>query len=59
MKKSMPEMGEGRRIDILNAYIDEKLITLKTTIDSMPKEVNSGWNRLNELFLLALDAKET
>jgi len=50
-KMTTSEMGEGRRIDLLNAYIDENLILLKATIDALPKEHKSDWNKLNALFL--------
>jgi len=50
-KMITPEIGEGKRIDKLNEYIDENLISLKETIDSMPMEHIADWGRLNELFL--------
>lgn len=50
-KANMPEMGEDKRIDKLNDYIDANLISLKTAIDDLPKEHKEDWNRLNELFL--------
>ena len=54
MKMNMPEMGEGKRIDKLNNYIDENLVTLKSAIDEMPKKHKASWDKLNELFLSAL-----
>jgi predicted nucleotidyltransferase len=51
-KKSVtPEMGEGKRIDELNAYIDETLERLKAEIDLLPAENKTDWGRLNELFV--------
>lgn len=50
-KMSMPEMGEGKRIDELNEYIDANLVQLKTTIDALPKERKADWDKLNDLFL--------
>ena len=49
-KMQTPEMGEGKRIDRLNKYIDENLIILKEIIDAMPQEHKADWGKLNELF---------
>jgi len=55
-KKSVtPEMGEGKRIDELNAYIDETLVKLKSEIDALPQERKTGWERLNELFISIIE----
>ena len=51
VKMKTPEVGEGKRNDRLNEYIDENLVSLKTMIDAMPREHKADWNRLNELFL--------
>ena len=51
LKMNMPEMGEGKRIEKLNEYIDENLFSLKAIIDALPKEHKADWDRLNELFL--------
>lgn len=53
-KASTPEMGEGKRIDALNVYIDSTLLQLKPTIDALPKEHVADWNKLNNLFLSVL-----
>jgi len=51
VKMITSEVGEGKRIDRLNEYIDENLISLKETIDAMPREHKSDWSKLNALFL--------
>jgi len=51
VKMNTPEVGEGKRIDRLNEYIEENMISLKTAIDAMPREDRRDWDRLNELFL--------
>ena len=53
-KTTSPEMGEGRRIDALNAYIDDMLVQLKETIDALPPDKKSDWTRLNQLFIGAI-----
>ncbi|MCL2884952.1 MAG: nucleotidyltransferase domain-containing protein [Oscillospiraceae bacterium] len=51
LKRNSPEMGEGRRINKLNAYIDENLLSLRAAINAMPREQSADWGKLNELFL--------
>lgn len=51
MKKNTPEMGEGKRIDRLNDYIEKNLTALKTTVEALPAEKKVDWGRLNALFL--------
>ena len=57
LKTNTSEIGEGKRIDILNAYINETIERLKETIDALPSDKKSDWNRLNALFLGALHLK--
>lgn len=51
LKLSTREIGEGRRIDGLNAYIEEMLVRLKAEIDALPREQEQSWTPLNELFI--------
>ena len=51
LKMNTPEMGESRRIDLLNEYIEDNLASLKELIDGMPGERRPDWNGLNELFI--------
>jgi len=51
LKMNTPEVGEGKRIDRLNEYIEENLISIKEMTDMMPREYNPDWSKLNELFL--------
>ena len=55
IKMNTPEVGEGKRIDKLNEYIDENLISLKAMIDALPEEHKTDWHRLNELFLSVVE----
>ena len=54
LKKNTPEVEEGKRIDILNEYIDENLISLKAEIDALPNTHRADLGKLNELFLSSL-----
>ena len=53
-KSNTPEIGESKRIDGLNQYIEAKLVSLKTQIDALPREHKADWGKLNELFLSVL-----
>ena len=54
-KMTTPEMGEGKRVDALNMYIDETLSQLKIEIDALPQDHKAGWEPLNTLFLSIVD----
>jgi len=54
LKMNTPEIGEGKRIDRLNEYIDKNLILLKDMLDFFPTEYNTGWEKLNKLFVSAV-----
>jgi len=50
LKMKTPELGEGKRIDKLNEYIETNFISLKDAIEALPEERKADWGRLNELF---------
>ena len=54
LKMNTPEMGEGKRIDKLNEYIDTNLVSLKAAINALPQEHKADWGRLDELFLMII-----
>jgi hypothetical protein len=51
LKKKTPELGEGKRIDILNEYIDNKITYIEKQIKELPFGNKSSWEELNELFV--------
>ena len=55
LKMKTLEVGEGKRIDKLNEYIEYNIPRLKTTIDHLPHDKNESWNELNNLFLMFLE----
>ena len=55
VKMETPEVGEGKRIDAINQYIESNLAELKRIIDLQENDNNRSWDRLNELFLLGLE----
>ena len=54
-KINSTEIGEGKRIDRLNEYIDSSIIEIKKEIENLPQEEKADWTRLNELFLAAIN----
>jgi predicted nucleotidyltransferase len=55
VKMETPEVGEGKRIDVINQYIESNLAELKRIIDLQEDDNKRSWNRLNELFLTGLE----
>ena len=51
LKMNTPEVGEGKRIDKLNDYIDSELSEIQQTIDNMSNEREAEWQKLNDVFL--------
>ena len=51
MKMSLPEMGEGKRLDRVNDYLDRSISEIERTVAEMPTEDSADWNELNQIFL--------
>ena len=51
MKMTMPEIGEGRRFDRLNDYIDITIEEVEARISKLPDKDTNGWSELNNTFL--------
>ena len=54
MKMNTPEMGEGKRFDRVNEYIDRTIEKIESIIAKMPQEDTHNWDELNEVFLSLL-----
>ena len=54
MKRTMPEMGEGRRIARIDDYIDRSIERIDAAIATMPPAKAHAHAELNELFLSLL-----
>lgn len=50
-KTEAPELGTGKRIDVLNEYIERQLTDIGENIGRLPDKEEIGWERLNEVFL--------
>lgn len=51
MKMNTPEIGEGKRFDRINEYLDRSIADIENSIAALPTEKPNGWDELNELFL--------
>lgn len=56
-KTVMSEIGEGKKIDVLNEYIERQFDLVLKAIESMPREHAKSWEKVNDLFLLSLDGE--
>ena len=54
LKMNSPEIGEGKRIDRVNAYIDQSMEEIEKKIAKLPREEARGWDELNGIFLSLL-----
>jgi predicted nucleotidyltransferase len=55
IKISAPEITTGPRLDELNVYIEKSIVQLEEEAKRLPREEKREWDRLNELFHMALD----
>ena len=53
-KAEAPELGVGKRIDVLNGYIEASIAEFVQHIQALPDEPAAGWDELNALFLRTL-----
>jgi len=51
VKMRTSELGEGKRIDALNHYLEESMLTIQEEINALPNTEKGDWDKLNELFL--------
>ncbi len=54
MKMNTPEIGEGKRIDELNEYLDKSIVEIENVIKTLPEEDKGSWKELNDIFLALL-----
>ena len=51
MKINMPEIGEGKRFDRVNDYLNRNIEEIEGIIAGLPAEDARDWEELNEVFL--------
>lgn len=55
LKMETPEVGEGKRIDSINRYIEHMMEEIDQAIKQLPPEPTHEWGELNRLFLSLLN----
>lgn len=55
LKMETPEIGLGRRIDIINNYLDASIEEIDQLIQSLPGDDGASWDTLNQMFLQTVE----
>lgn len=50
IKMNTPEIGEGKRFDRINDYLDRSMGDIEAAITVLPSKHGEGWESLNKLF---------
>lgn len=58
LKKQLPELGEGKRNNILNDYIERTIPRVEQAIAAMPSSPACDWGELNGIFCSVLNQNE-
>ncbi len=58
LKINSPEIGEGKRFDRVNDYLDRNIEEIEKRITELPCEEPRDWDELNMIFLSLLKTKE-
>ena len=51
LKMNTPELGEGKRIDIINEYLDSSIEEIETLLSDYGADDPQSWDELNAIFL--------
>lgn len=51
MKMNTPELGEGKRIDVINDYLDASIAEIEKSLNEYPSDDAKSWDELNSIFL--------
>lgn len=51
IKMNTPEITTGKRIDVLNDYLDRNISEIENIVGEMTEEEGKDWKKLNEFFL--------
>ena len=55
MKMKTSELGEGKKIQIINDYLDDSINEIENLLKKYPVDSNKSWDALNEIFLKNLE----
>lgn len=50
LKMNSSEMGESKRVDRINDYIDRSILEIEEAVKQLPAAPDAGWEELNEIF---------
>ena len=51
LKMDTPELGESKRVDIINNYIELSIAEIEATLKDLPTKDAKNWDELNAIFL--------
>ena len=51
LKMNTPELGEGKRIDVINEYLDASILEIEELLKEYPSDDLKSWDELNAIFL--------
>ena len=51
LKTKTPELGEGKRIDAINSYLDASIAEMESILEEYPKDEPCSFEELNRIFL--------
>ena len=51
LKMNTPEFGEGKRIDVINNYLDASIEEIEEFLKKYPSDDPKSWDELNTIFL--------
>jgi predicted nucleotidyltransferase len=54
LKMETPELGEGKRMDRINDYLDQSIEEIERIIEQLPPDELRSWESLNRIFLHAV-----
>ena len=54
-KRNIPEIGEGKRLDRINNYLERNIEELGKVIRNLPNEDTHNWEELNKIFLSLIE----
>ena len=51
LKMETPELGTGKRVQVINDYLDASMVEVEDAIRTLPEDEKVTWEELNALFL--------
>ena len=51
LKMNTPELGEGKRIGVINDYLEASILEIEELLKEYPSDDPKSWDELNSIFL--------